>query len=52
MKHLQIPLSDSEEAVHALLLENMQLKFQIEMILEELNFIKKELHDAEIYTDC
>lgn len=51
MKHLQIPLSDSEEAVHALLLENMQLKSQIEMILKELNLIKKELDYAEVYID-
>ena len=51
MKHLQIPLSDSEEAVHALLLENMQLKSQIEMMKDELNLLKMELNDAEIYTD-
>jgi hypothetical protein len=51
MKHLQIPLSDSEEAVHALLLENMQLKSQIEMITDELNLLKMELNDAEIYAD-
>jgi hypothetical protein len=51
MKHLQIPLSDSEEAVHALLLENMQLKSQIEMIKDELNLLRMELDDAEIYTD-
>ena len=51
MKHLQIPLSDSEEAVHALLLENMQLKSQIEIMKDELNLIKMELDDAEIYTD-
>ncbi|CAB5220662.1 hypothetical protein UFOVP240_18 [uncultured Caudovirales phage] len=52
MKHLQIPLTDSEEAVHSLLLENMRLKSQIEMVIKELNMIKKELDDAEIYTDC
>jgi len=51
MKHLQIPLSDSEEAVHALLLENMQLKSQIEMMKDELNLLRMELNDAEIYTD-
>jgi hypothetical protein len=51
MKHLQIPLTDSEEAVHSLLLENMKLKTQIEMMIEELNLLKKELKDAEIYTD-
>ena len=51
MEHLQIPLSDSEEAVHALLLENMQLKSQIEMMKDELNLLRMELNDAEIYTD-
>lgn len=51
MKHLQIPLTDSEEAVHSLLLENMQLKSQIEIIMQELNLLKMELNDAEIYTD-
>jgi hypothetical protein len=51
MKHLQIPLSDSEEAVHALLLENMQLKSQIEMMKDELTLLRMELNDAEIYTD-
>jgi len=51
MKHLQIPLTDSEEAVHSLLLENMQLKSQIETIMQELNLLKMELNDAEIYTD-
>lgn len=51
MKHLQIPLSDSEEAVHSLLLENMQLKSQIEMMKDELNLLRMELNDAEIYTD-
>jgi hypothetical protein len=51
MKHLQIPLTDSEEAVHSLLIENLNLKEKLELITKELNLLRMELSDAKIYTD-
>ena len=47
MKHLQIPLSDAEEAVHSLMLENIRLKSEIEILVNEMNVLKQELNEQK-----
>ena len=50
MENLQIPLSDTEEAIHSLLLENIRLKEYIKELENQLNELKG-ICDVEIQSD-
>jgi len=50
MENLHIPLSDVEEAIHSLLLENIRLKERIKELENEICELKGK-YNVEVHTD-